>query len=113
MDLGINGKTALVTAASKGLGLATALALAAEGVKLAICARGEGALLAAEQQIVDAGGQGLAVAADVTDPAVPAELVETTADRHGGADTPPATPRGAPPPGGPPPPHNPHARGPH
>src|SRR5438132_15109 len=98
MDLGISGKTALVTAASKGLGLATALALAAEGVKLAICARGEEALLAAEQQIVDAGGQVLAVAADVTDPAVPAELVEATADRYGGLDILVAN-AGGPPPG--------------
>jgi 3-oxoacyl-[acyl-carrier protein] reductase len=39
MDLGINGKIALVTAASKGLGRGSALALAAEGVRLAICSR--------------------------------------------------------------------------
>ena len=86
MDLGINGKTALVTAASKGLGLATALALAAEGVKLTICARGEEALRAAEQQIIDIGGQVMAISADVTDPAVPDQLVEATADRYGGLD---------------------------
>ncbi|MEY8878316.1 MAG: SDR family oxidoreductase [Leptothrix sp. (in: b-proteobacteria)] len=44
MDLGINGKWALVCAASKGLGLGCAQALAAEGVNLVITARGEAAL---------------------------------------------------------------------
>ena len=86
MDLSIAGKTALVTAASKGLGFATAMALAEAGAKLAICARGEEALLVAETQLTDAGAQVLAIAADVTDPAVPTELVEATADRYGGLD---------------------------
>ena len=44
MDLGIAGKVALVTASSKGLGRASAVALAAEGVKVVISARGEEAL---------------------------------------------------------------------
>lgn len=39
MDLGINGKVALVTAASRGLGFACAQALAAEGARVAICSR--------------------------------------------------------------------------
>ena len=41
MDLGLNGKTALVMGASKGLGFAIAKELSAEGVKVAICARDE------------------------------------------------------------------------
>ncbi|TML62952.1 MAG: SDR family NAD(P)-dependent oxidoreductase, partial [Actinobacteria bacterium] len=41
MDLGIDGKVALVTAASKGLGRASALALSEAGAKVVICARGE------------------------------------------------------------------------
>jgi len=41
MDLGIKGKVALVTGGSRGLGRQSALALAAEGVNVAICARGE------------------------------------------------------------------------
>ena len=45
MDLGIKGKTALVCAASKGLGRGCAEALAAEGVNLVINARGEAALI--------------------------------------------------------------------
>ncbi len=42
MDLGLRGKVALVTAASRGLGKAVAVALAREGVRLAICARSDG-----------------------------------------------------------------------
>ncbi|WP_126444213.1 SDR family oxidoreductase [Sulfuricystis multivorans] len=58
MDLGIRGKRALVCAASKGLGRACALALAAEGVAVTIVARGEAALQTtlAELQKVGAGG---------------------------------------------------------
>jgi 3-oxoacyl-[acyl-carrier protein] reductase len=39
MDLGLKGRRALVTGASAGLGAAAAMALAAEGVELAICSR--------------------------------------------------------------------------
>ncbi|WP_164230754.1 SDR family NAD(P)-dependent oxidoreductase, partial [Stenotrophomonas maltophilia] len=39
MDLGLNGKRALVTAASRGLGRASALALAAEGARVAVAGR--------------------------------------------------------------------------
>ena len=39
MDLGLNNKVALVTAASQGLGMASAISLANEGVKLIICSR--------------------------------------------------------------------------
>lgn len=49
MDLGIRNKVALVCGASKGIGRACAEALAAEGVRLAICARGEGALTEAAE----------------------------------------------------------------
>jgi 3-oxoacyl-[acyl-carrier protein] reductase len=51
MDLGLRGKTALVCAASKGLGRACAEALAAEGVNLVITARGDEALQAAAEAI--------------------------------------------------------------
>src|SRR6185437_13254256 len=44
MDLGIKGKTALVVAASKGMGKASAMGLAAEGARVVMCARGEAAL---------------------------------------------------------------------
>jgi len=86
VDLGIAGRTALVTAASKGLGRATAMALAAEGVKVAICARGEEALQATARDISDAGGEVLATVADVTDPAAPARLVAGAAEHFGSLD---------------------------
>jgi len=67
MDLGIKGKTALVCAASKGLGRACAWSLAREGVNLTICARGDEALRQTADEIrKNFGVQVAAVAADVT-----------------------------------------------
>jgi 3-oxoacyl-[acyl-carrier protein] reductase len=86
MDLGIAGKVALVTASSRGLGRASAEALAAEGAKVVISARGEDALRATETAIRDAGGEVHAVVADVTEPATPAWLVAETQRHFGGLD---------------------------
>lgn len=67
MDLGIAGRVALVCAASKGLGKASALALAREGVKVTILARGVEALEATAAEIRAAtGAEVTTVAADVT-----------------------------------------------
>ena len=52
MDLGLAGKTALVTGGSKGIGLETARALAREGVKVLICARRQEALAEAARDIM-------------------------------------------------------------
>jgi 3-oxoacyl-[acyl-carrier protein] reductase len=98
MDLGIAGKVALVTAASKGLGKASAVALAGEGVRVAICARGQEALRATEAEIRGRGGEVYALVADVTDPATPARLVAETAEHFGGLDILVAN-AGGPPPG--------------
>jgi 3-oxoacyl-[acyl-carrier protein] reductase len=54
MDLGIAGRRAAVAAGSSGLGLASAAALAAEGVEVAICGRDEERLAAAAERIGDA-----------------------------------------------------------
>ena len=97
MDLQLQGRVALVTAASKGLGRATALALAEEGVQLAICARGEAKLRETEQELSRRTNV-LAVAADVTDPDVPAQLVAATVERFGRLDLLVAN-AGGPPPG--------------
>ena len=51
MDLGLNGKVALVAASSKGLGKASALALAREGAQVTICARTEAELETAAEEI--------------------------------------------------------------
>ena len=80
MDLGLYGKVALVTAASRGLGFASARALVDEGANVAICARGEDALRAAAAEL---GGQVLAIPADVTQPDAPRRLVDATVARFG------------------------------
>jgi 3-oxoacyl-[acyl-carrier protein] reductase len=69
MDLGLVGKTALVCAASKGLGKACAVSLAREGVVVTMNARGEEALDAAAEEIRAATGATVTtVAADITTP---------------------------------------------
>jgi 3-oxoacyl-[acyl-carrier protein] reductase len=75
MNLGIRGRTALVAAGSKGLGRAVAEALAAEGVTVAICARGREALDAAVAGIRGAGGAAHGFVADVSKPDEAAALV--------------------------------------
>lgn len=67
MNLGIEGKVALIAAASKGLGRAVADELGAEGVRLVICARGGDALRVARDEIADqTRAEVHAVAADVS-----------------------------------------------
>jgi NADP-dependent 3-hydroxy acid dehydrogenase YdfG len=70
MDLQMNGKTALVTGGSAGIGKATAFALAREGVDVAICARRKEPLEAAASQIArETNRKILAIPADLTKPA--------------------------------------------
>src|SRR6202011_1388082 len=67
MDLGLNGKTALVTGGSEGIGRGIALGLAREGVDVAICARRPGPLEAAAASIVQQTGRKIvAIPADLT-----------------------------------------------
>lgn len=98
MDLGIRGRVALVTAASKGLGRAAAEALAAEGASVVICARGQEALDATAEGIRAVGGEVLAVRADVTEPDQPARLVAAAVEAYGRLDIVVAN-AGGPPPG--------------
>ena len=87
MDLGLNGKVALVAASSQGLGKASALALAREGARVAICARNEAALQAAADEIRhETGAEVLAVPADLTSAAGITGVVAATAERFGGID---------------------------
>jgi len=67
MDLGIRGKAALVTAASKGMGKATAMGLAAEGCRVLMCSRTEADIKAAAEEVrAKTGAEVIATAADVT-----------------------------------------------
>ena len=86
MDLGLRDRVALVTAASKGLGRGSAEALAAEGAKAVICARGVEALEATADAIRQAGGEVTVVPLDVTQPDAPAALVRTAVETYGRLD---------------------------
>jgi NAD(P)-dependent dehydrogenase (short-subunit alcohol dehydrogenase family) len=72
----LSGDTALVTGAGRGIGKAIALALAAAGARVVLTARTKRELDQTLAEIESAGGQGLAVPADVSDPAAVASLVE-------------------------------------
>ncbi|HWL90210.1 MAG TPA: SDR family oxidoreductase [Actinomycetota bacterium] len=80
MDLGLAGKVALVTAASKGLGRASAQALMGEGASVAINSRDPDRLRSVASEI---SGDVLTLPGDVTDPDTPRRLVEATVERFG------------------------------
>lgn len=85
MDLGLAGRVAIVSGASRGLGKATAMALASEGARLAICARGEQTLRATAAEIRSTTGSDvLAAPADVADPDAVRDFVEQVKDRYDG-----------------------------
>jgi 3-oxoacyl-[acyl-carrier protein] reductase len=87
MDLGLNGRVALVAAASRGLGKAVATALAEEGARVAIFSRKQEAIEAAAGEIRGrTGGEILPLAADVNDPDQLARVVRATVDRFGRLD---------------------------
>lgn len=87
MDLGLNGKVAIVAASSKGLGKASAFALAREGARVTICARTEADLQAAAGEIRgETGADVLAVAADLRKAEDIQAIVGQTVERFGGVD---------------------------
>ncbi|MBB4170591.1 SDR family oxidoreductase [Rhizobium sp. BK538] len=82
----INGKVALVTGASSGIGAATALALAAAGVKVGIAARRTDRLEELKAEIIKKGGEALAIEMDVVDPASIEAGVKELVDASGSID---------------------------
>ena len=75
MDLGLQGKVAMVTGASRGLGRYIALKLAEEGCDLAICARSADALAASAKEIEALGARVVTKPLDVTAPGAADEMV--------------------------------------
>lgn len=99
MDLGLKNKIALVTGSSRGLGYATALALAKEGCRVVVNSRDEARVKAAAGKIAsETGAQVVGIAGDMGLPDVPAQLVAQTVEIFGGLDI-LITNTGGPPPG--------------
>ncbi|HTE52569.1 MAG TPA: SDR family oxidoreductase [Kofleriaceae bacterium] len=87
MDLGIRGKAALVTGASRGLGRAVAEALLAEGVDVAISARTAADLdRARDEMVASTGGRVVAIAGDLSTEAGPGEVVRAALESLGRID---------------------------
>jgi NAD(P)-dependent dehydrogenase (short-subunit alcohol dehydrogenase family) len=86
VDLQLTGKTAVVTGGSRGIGLAVAGALAAEGVDVALVARDADRLTAAAGELARHGTRVLPVTADTTDDAAVREMVDSVVGELGGVD---------------------------
>jgi 3-oxoacyl-[acyl-carrier protein] reductase len=89
MNLDLAGKVALVTGSSRGLGLASAMALVKEGCHVAISARGDARLQEAAGELREVAAEGatvLPIVADVSKAADVERLVETTVRTLGGLD---------------------------
>ncbi|MEK6592989.1 MAG: SDR family oxidoreductase [Pseudomonadota bacterium] len=86
MELGLKGKVAIVTGGTEGIGKATALKLAQEGAKVAICARRAEPLEKAADEIGKTGAEVLAVAADMSRPADIERFMKAVIERFGRID---------------------------
>ena len=82
MELGLEGKVVLITGGSKGIGLACALAFAAEGARIAICSRSPDNVERARAKLKDAFG----VAADLIDAGAATRMIEEVEGRLGPID---------------------------
>lgn len=86
MDLGLKGKRAIVTGASRGIGKAIALALAGEGAQVCVTARNEDALAHAVTEVNAAGGEGMYVGSDLTSVEGCKKVVDACVEKWGGVD---------------------------
>ncbi len=83
MDLGLTGRAAAITGASMGIGKAVAFSLAAEGVDLALLARGKEALDETASELQATGVRVVPISADVTDPESVSSAAEQAAEAFG------------------------------
>ena len=95
MELGLSGRKAVVTGASRGIGRAIAEALAREGVDLAICARGQAGLDSAQRELEALGRRVYAQAIDVADGDALRAFVASAGSELGGLDILVSNPTGA------------------
>src|SRR5262249_53817597 len=86
MDLKLTGKVALVTGSSRGIGLATAKAFAAEGCRVMLSGRSTEQLHEAEAALRATGAEVAAHAGDVGNPGHAHRLIEATVAAYGGID---------------------------
>lgn len=86
MDLGLQGRAALITGGSRGIGLATARALGREGARITLCARTRETLDTAERALRDEGIDAHTVSADVATEAGAARAVDACIERWGAID---------------------------
>lgn len=86
MNLGIRGKTALVTGAGRGIGRAIAQSLAQEGVKVCVTSRGEGSLKEVFKAIGGKKSGHLAIASDIAREGEPLRVVKAAEKRWGSID---------------------------
>ena len=86
IDVSLEGKAAIVTGGSKGIGRAVALAFAEAGASVALAARGQEDLDRASKEVEAAGGRALPVVTDVSDPEAVQNLVDRTVEAFGTVD---------------------------
>ncbi len=86
MDLGLTGRVAMITGASRGIGKTIALGMAAEGCRLSLCARGREDLDETVRELRAGGVEVLGSCLDVTDETAVRRWFEETRDRYRGID---------------------------
>jgi 3-oxoacyl-[acyl-carrier protein] reductase len=82
----LKGQVAIITGASRGIGLAITQAFAAEGIAVALVARSEAAVRTASETIQKMGRRAIPLPADVTDPRAVDSVVDETVRRLGPVD---------------------------
>src|SRR5436305_11728795 len=86
MDLGLTGRACVVSGATRGIGLATARMLCAEGARVLLLGRDSSGVEAAAAEAGRAGGEAFGVALDVTAPDAGSRAIDACRERFGAVD---------------------------